>query len=248
MPGLGAVVVGAPCLSIKGADEVVLGAEPASAASSVPLESVRSADAKAGGNSRPRALARRKIPAAALGLKKNLSGTSSNSTSANDEDASPPLGHSEVTAVQHSPGEIVKPDVPQRADHDREISATGGTEQAGDVQNEDPSARSNKLIGNPCELEEKAGALAGESSPPAGSADVLARESACEQINAGVRTCEWNSWPFSVGATAVSVHLSGSPPPVPRCDFSNVVEARHVVGQCRASTGSAERIEPRTGR
>jgi hypothetical protein len=87
---------------------------PASVPGRFRLESADSAVLSATGNSRPRFSARRKIPAAALGLKKNLPGTAPSSTSASDEDASPPLGHSEVSAVQHSPGEIVKPDVAQR--------------------------------------------------------------------------------------------------------------------------------------
>jgi hypothetical protein len=146
------------------------------------------ASAKARGNSRPRFSARRKIPAAALGLKKNLSGTVSNSTSANDEDASPPLGHSEVTTVQHSPGEVVKPDVAQRADHDGEITSVGGTEQAGDVLNDDPPGWSNKLIGTAGELEEQPGSFSCEPCASAGDAEVLAqlREASTENVNAGV--------------------------------------------------------------
>jgi hypothetical protein len=49
----------------------------------------------------------------------------------------------------------VKPDVAQRADHDCEISSTLGTEQAGDVLNDDPAARSNKVVGAASELEEE---------------------------------------------------------------------------------------------
>jgi hypothetical protein len=166
----------------------VLGSDTTSASSSLRLESVRNASANAIGNSRPRFSARRKIPAAALGLKKNRSGTLSSSTSANDEDASPPLGHSEVTAVQHSPGEVVKPDVPQRADHDGEISSVGGTEQAGDVLNDDPSSRSNKLIGAAGELEEQPGSFPGESGSSSGDGEVLAGESSAEKINGGSRS------------------------------------------------------------
>jgi hypothetical protein len=113
MPGLGVVVVGSPLPAIESVDNNVLVVLlPSSGCADA---RARSASAKACGSSRPRFSARRKIPAAALGLKKNLSGTVSSSTSASDEDASPPLGHSEVSAVQHSPGEIVKPDVAQRA-------------------------------------------------------------------------------------------------------------------------------------
>lgn len=99
----------------EGVSDEVLGISvlPASDADSE-RASCTSAVRRTSGNSRPRFSARRKIPAAALGLKKNLSGTASNSTSAKDEHTSPPLGHSEVSAVQHSPGEVVKPELGQR--------------------------------------------------------------------------------------------------------------------------------------
>jgi hypothetical protein len=49
----------------------------------------------------------------------------------------------------------VKPEVAQRTDHDCEISSTGGTEQAGDILNNDPSAWAYKLICEPGEFEEE---------------------------------------------------------------------------------------------
>jgi len=68
------------------------------------------------------------MPAAALGLKKYLAGTSASNTSASeDEHASAALGDSEVSAVQHSPGEVVKPELGQRRENDGEIpSGLGG--------------------------------------------------------------------------------------------------------------------------
>jgi hypothetical protein len=64
------------------------------------------------------------MPRAAFGLKKYFEGTSSCNTSASeDEDAAPSLGHSEVSAVQHSPGEVVKPELGQRRENDGEISS-----------------------------------------------------------------------------------------------------------------------------
>lgn len=79
----------------------------------------------------------------------------------------------------------MKPDVAQRAEKDREISSTGGREQAGDVLNDDPSARSNKLIGDPCELKEESRPLAGESRSLACDGEVLTREPATEKVKAG---------------------------------------------------------------
>jgi hypothetical protein len=147
------------------------------------LESSDSTVCNASGNSRPLFSERRKIPAAALGLKKNLSGTVSNSTSANDEDASPPLGHSEVSAVQHSPREVVKPELGQRREYDGEISSTVAGKKSGNVLNEDPSSVPNKVIGDSGELEEQAGSLAGESCSSTGNGDVLAGEASAEEVN-----------------------------------------------------------------
>lgn len=79
----------------------------------------------------------------------------------------------------------MKPDVPQRPDQDSEISSTGGTEQAGDVLDEDPSARSNKLVGDSCELEEEAAASSGEPGALAGDGEVLAGEPSDEDIDDG---------------------------------------------------------------
>jgi hypothetical protein len=79
----------------------------------------------------------------------------------------------------------VKPDVAQRADHDGEISSAGGTEQAGDVLNDDPSAWPNKLICESGELEEQPGALPGEPCAASGDGEVLARsrEASAEEVN-----------------------------------------------------------------
>jgi hypothetical protein len=49
----------------------------------------------------------------------------------------------------------VKPDVAQRPDHDREISSVVGSEQAGDVLNDDPSSCWNNPICDTGELEEQ---------------------------------------------------------------------------------------------
>jgi hypothetical protein len=81
----------------------------------------------------------------------------------------------------------VKPDVAQRPENDCEISSTGGREQAGDVLNEQPSSRSNKLIGDTGELEEQARPLPGETSASTGNAEILAGEAATENINGGSR-------------------------------------------------------------
>jgi hypothetical protein len=82
----------------------------------------------------------------------------------------------------------VKPDVAQRTENDSEISSTGGTEQAGDVLNDDPSAGTNKLICDSGELEEQPGAFPGEPGAASGDRQILAGESSAEKINGGSRS------------------------------------------------------------
>lgn len=122
------------------------------------------------------------MPSAALALKENRLGALSTSTSGNDEHTPPSLGDSEVTAVQHSPTEVVKPEVAQRPNHDPEISSTVGSEQAGDVLDNDPSTGSNKLVCKSGELEEESAASAGEAGSSSGDGYVLAGESSDESI------------------------------------------------------------------
>ena len=70
-----------------------------------------------GGNSRPRFSARRRIPAHAFGLKKNLGGTSVSKMSDN-EHSTASLGDSEVASVQHSVG----PPIPEIAQRPEDVS------------------------------------------------------------------------------------------------------------------------------
>lgn len=137
VPCLGGVVVGSPGVGIEGVDDVC----------GVLLSSSRSRDArsaravaKGAGNSRPRFAARLMIPAAAFGLKKNLGGTSASRTSGKDEDALTSLGHSEVSAIQHSPGEVVKPELGERREYDGEISSTVAGKKSGYVLNKEPTS------------------------------------------------------------------------------------------------------------
>lgn len=80
----------------------------------------------------------------------------------------------------------MKPDVAQRPENDSEISATVGSEQAGDVLKEEPSAWANKLICDSGELEEESGPGAGQSGSSSGDGEVLAGASATEKVKAGV--------------------------------------------------------------
>jgi hypothetical protein len=121
------------------------------------------------------------MPAAAVGLKKNLSCARSTRTSAKNVDTPPSLGDSEVAAVQHSPGEVVKPELGQRRENDGEISATVAGKKSGYVLDEDPSSVENKFIGDSGELVEEAAALSGESGSGSGDAEVLARKASAKE-------------------------------------------------------------------
>jgi hypothetical protein len=147
------------------------------------------------GNVFPRRVARRKIPAAALGLKQYLGGTLASSTSAKEVDAPPPLGHAEVSAVQHSPGEIVNPEVGQRRENEGEIAAAVRGKQSGYVLKEHPAPSGEKSGSDAGELEEEPAPLARQPGAPAGDGDVLAGEAADEQITCGMA---WMTRPRAV--------------------------------------------------
>lgn len=76
-----------------------------------------------GGNSRSRAAARRRIPAAALGLKKYLGGTGRVSKTSDNEHTAAALGHSEVLSVKHPPDHAV-PEFDQATDDDSEVTSS----------------------------------------------------------------------------------------------------------------------------
>ena len=142
-----------------------------------------SARSSASGMSRPRLPARLKIPAAAVELKKNLGAATSTSTSGKDEDTPPSLGNSEESAVQHSPGAVVKPELGQRREKDGEISSVVAGKESGNVLDEDEPSGSNKFISKPRKLEEQARSLARQSGPATSDREILARETTAQQID-----------------------------------------------------------------
>lgn len=94
--------------------------------------SLQSADDNALGNVLPLRVARRKIPDAAFGLKEYLDrcGPCVSSTSGNDEDTPPSLGHSEVLSVQHSVG-VPIPESPQLPEDGAHRTSMSGDTTAG---------------------------------------------------------------------------------------------------------------------
>lgn len=153
------------------------------------------------------------IPAAALGLKKNRSGTVASSTSGKDEDPSPSLGHSEVSAVQHSPCEVVKPELGQRRENDGEIASTVRGKESGNVLNEEPPAISEKSVCDSGCLEEKAGSLAGESGLRTRDGEVLAGEASGDDTNGASPSLRFDPLP-PVCANVMHVTEAGDSRPV----------------------------------
>jgi hypothetical protein len=144
------------------------------------LESVSNAPISAAGSSLPRFAARRKMPAAARGDRKNLAGAVGSSTSARvtrgqDEYSPSSLRHAEIASVEDSVSHAI-PEFGKPPEKDGEISSAVGGEETGNVLQEDPrrSVSFHKLeVG-----EGEAGASAVESSSLAGDAEVLAGEAA----------------------------------------------------------------------
>jgi hypothetical protein len=84
----------------------------------------------------------------------------------------------------------VKPEVGQRRENDREISAGLAGKKSGNVLNEDIPAGPYKLICDSGELVEQAGAGSVKSGAFPGDAEVLAGEAAADEIKTA-----WYPWP-----------------------------------------------------
>jgi hypothetical protein len=131
------------------------------------------------GNALPRLSARRRIPAAAFGLKEYF-GWAWGSKMSDNVDTAAPLGHSEVLRVEYPPRQAV-PDVGQRIHDDSEIVAFSGSKEPWNVLDEEPRRAERRR--DAAELEEESAALAPESSPLASDREVLAGEPAADEIN-----------------------------------------------------------------
>jgi hypothetical protein len=97
-----------------------------------------SACRKGSGNSRPRLRARRRMPAAAFGLKKYLDRSARVSKTSGNEDTAASLGHSEPLRVQNSPRHAV-PQVIQVAQDSGEVPAGVDRKEPRDVLAEEPT-------------------------------------------------------------------------------------------------------------
>jgi hypothetical protein len=148
--------------------------------------SVESADMSAGGNSRPRFAARRRMPVAARADRKNLGGTVSDrieaSVEGDDEHSPSTLRHSEVASVENPVGPPV-PEFAQATDERPKVAAGMTGEEARYVL-EDDRGRSVSLH-KVEEGEGEAGSLAREPLALPGDAEVLAGEAAGPEVGAG---------------------------------------------------------------
>lgn len=100
-----------------------------------------------------------------------------------NEDATAPLGNSEVAAVENSVPDS-KPEVGQRLKHDSEVPTAVRGEKSGYVFQEDPpvSLREFELFRDARELEEEDAALSLETGSASGDTEVLTGESSCEDL------------------------------------------------------------------
>lgn len=90
------------------------------------------------GNTRPRFSARRKIPLAARGVKKNRGGTRLSKTSDKEHSAAS-LGHSEVAAVEHAPRNPIPAFDHENAEDFRKVSSFVGRKNSGNIFEHKPS-------------------------------------------------------------------------------------------------------------
>jgi len=169
------------------------------------------AASKTGGKVRPRFCARRKIPAAALGLKEYLLNTFDCRT-ADKEHAPTTLRDSEILAVQHCVADH-RPAFPKSFKDRGHIPSAVRAKQPWNILEE--SIGRLERLGDSDDFIEEAGAFAGEASASSGNAEVLAGESADEEINRLKPvalplphvSCAGNVWPSS-GEDSACVSVS----------------------------------------
>lgn len=133
-----------------------------------------------GGSDRLRFSARRRIPAAALWLKKYLSGTSCVSKTSDNEDTTTSLGHSEPLSVKQTVGEPI-PHVPQRPEDGSQITPPPRRQKTADVFDETPPRAD--LAEDSLILEPETRARSIQTCTFSCDADVLAREASDDEVD-----------------------------------------------------------------
>ena len=161
--------------------------------------SLESADRRSVGSSRPRASARRRIPTAARGLKKNLGWTWASKTSDN-EDATASLGHSEVLSVEDPPDGAS----PRSGNHTCARPSSGGNSDIGAHEGAQDRCEVQACVGgqsprhvlperpfdpegepDPLVVPVEAGAFPVEAGAPSGDTEVLAGGASDEEVGGG---------------------------------------------------------------
>jgi hypothetical protein len=122
------------------------------------------------------------MPAAAFADSQYRRGTGAVCKTADNEDAAPSLGDSEVARVQNPPGHAI-PEVDQPPEYDTEVGArfSSAGKESGNILNEAPSWP--QFSQHAVELMPETAAIAGKTTPLTGHADVLAWESAVDEVN-----------------------------------------------------------------
>jgi hypothetical protein len=163
-----------------------------------------------GGNVLPRFSARRRIPAHAFGLKKNLGATDSSKMSDNEHPTAS-LGDPEVATVQHPVGPPI-PEVAQRPEDGSQVPSSVRRQEASDVLDDAPAG--TELSQDAVELPPEPGPFSTQALAMSCDGDVLAGEPSVNKVNGS------GSEPSaSVTTSSGSVHHTaggdGMPSPVP---------------------------------
>jgi hypothetical protein len=124
--------------------------------------------------------ARRRIPAQAFWLKKNLGGSSPISKVSDNEHTAASLGHSEVLSVKHSVCEPI-PEFCQRPEEGTKVPPTVATEDTRHVFPYAPLG--SKVVKNPAIDKGKVASGIGESFAKSGDGKRLARRSTDQKVN-----------------------------------------------------------------
>jgi hypothetical protein len=147
---------------------------------SVAIASASNACCKREGNVRPPFSALRRIPDAALGLKKNLGGTWLSKTS-DKEHATAALGDSEKSRVEHTPLNPIPAVDHENAEDFCKVSSTVRTEKSGNILENKP--RGSQLLQDSRKLVKEPSTFSSEPGAFSGDADILAGDAGADDVH-----------------------------------------------------------------
>src|SRR5258708_9424833 len=159
------------------------------------------ASIKCGGKILPLFSARRRMPHAALALKKNLWGTWLSKISDN-EHSTAALGHSEIAAVKHAPRNPIPAFDHENAEDFRKVSSLVGRKKSGNIFHDKPTG--SQFAQDARKLVKESSALSGEPGAQSCDRDILAGNSRRNAIdglevslaNMGNIGESMNGWPM----------------------------------------------------